>query len=152
MREVYYIYNNEGIAATIFLSILQRIKNLDVSRACLILPFLFEDSMVLALKRLEITPTYSLEQFMTENPRLFVSFNKRYLLLLPVMINSLMILENTAQIKIGRDITGMSVLNIDSNESLGERFLAIEDAIPNLLFLLEQRTTLQLYKTLNVPL
>ncbi|WP_284459811.1 three component ABC system middle component [Chryseobacterium sp.] len=152
MKEVYYIYNNEAIASTTFLSILQKIENLDVSRACLILPFLFEDSMARALKRLHVTPTYSLEQFMAENPRLFVSFNKRYLSLLPVMINSLMILENTGQIKIGKNITCTSLLNIDGNESLGERFLVIEDAIPNLLFLLEQKTTVQLYKTLNVQL
>jgi len=152
MREVYYIYNNEAIASTTFLSILQRVKNLDVSRACLILPFLFEDSMVRALRKLDVTQAYSLEQFMTENPRLFVSFNKRYLSLLPVMINSLMILENTGQIKIGKYIKSTSTLNIDSNESLGERFLLIEDAIPNLLFLLEQKTTIQLYKTLNVQL
>lgn len=152
MREVYYIYNNEAIASTTFLLILQKVKNLDVPRACLILPFLFEDNMTRALKTLEITSTYSLEQFMTENPRLFISFNKRYLSLLPVMINSLMILENTGQIKIGEDITNTSLLNIDNNESLGERFLAIKDAIPNLLFLLEQKTTIQLYKTLNVQL
>lgn len=152
MREVYYIYNNEAIACTTFLSILQKIKFLEVSRACLILPFLFEDNIVRALNKLEDDPNFGLEQFMAAYPRLFVSFNKRYLSLLPVMINSLMMLENSGQIKVGKDITNMSSLHIEGNESLGARFLLIENAIPNLLRLLDQKTTTQLYKALNIQL
>lgn len=152
MKEIYYIYNNEAIASCIFLSILQKTKELNAARACLILPFLLDDRTVNYLNRQEENPTTGLEQLIKEHPRLFVSFNKRYLSLLPIAINSLVMLENGNQIRIGNAIQIKSDINIDNIDNLGERFSKIKKAIPQLLKLMENYTTTKLYETLNIQL
>ncbi|NML72453.1 hypothetical protein HHL23_22105 [Chryseobacterium sp. RP-3-3] len=152
MREVYYIFNNEAISCCIFLSVFQKIDAIDVSRACIILPFLLDERTVSFLNKVENVANYSLEQFIAEQPRLFVSFNKRYLSLLPITINSLMVLKNSKQIKIDTEIRAMSTFAIEGDEVSSERFILIENAIPQLLTLIAQKTTTQLYKMLNIQL
>ena len=150
MKEVYYIYNNEAIASCIFLSVLNKVGELDISRSCLILPFLLDDRTINYLKR-EQESNVNLEQLIKEYPRLFVSFNKRYLSLLPITINALMMLSKGNQINIENQIKTVSNLNFE-NEELGNRFLKIEDVIPKFLTLLGEYSTAELYKILKIQL
>ena len=46
MKEMYYIYNNEAIASTCILLILQKIPNIEIAKLCLVLPFLLDDRTV----------------------------------------------------------------------------------------------------------
>lgn len=150
MKEIYYTYNNEAIASCIFLSILNNVYEFDIARSCLVLPFLLDDRTVRYLFKNKDIET-DLEQIIREQPRLFVSFNKRYLSLLPVTINSLMILSKSNQINIGAQI---SIINnpIFDIQNLGERFKKIEEVIPKLLSLTEKHPTSQLYKMLKIQL
>lgn len=150
MREVYYVYNNEAIASCIYLSILDKITSMDIARCCLVLPFLLDDRTVGYLKR-NFSSEITLEEFINQQPRLFVSFNKRYLSLLPVNINSLMILYKGNKIKIQNDIISKKDSSLD-NTDLGERFTAVQEVIPSFLTLIEKYTTEQLYKILKVQL
>jgi hypothetical protein len=150
MKEVYYIYNNEAIASCIFLSVLNKDKELDIARSCLILPFLLDDRTINHLKK-EQESNINLEQLTKDHPRLFVSFNKRYLSLLPITINALMILSKGNQINIENQIKTVSNLNFE-NEELGSRFLKIEDVIPKFLTLLDEYSTGELYKILQIQL
>jgi hypothetical protein len=150
MKEVYYIYNNEAIASCIFLSVLNKVGELDIARSCLILPFLLDDRTINYLKR-EQESNINLEQLIKEYPRLFVSFNKRYLSLLPITINALMMLSKGNQINIENQIKTVSNLNFE-NEELGNRFLKIEDVIPKFLTLLGEYSTAELYKILKIQL
>ena len=150
MKEVYYIYNNEAIASCIFLSVLNKVGELDIARSCLILPFLLDDRTINYLKR-EQESNVNLEQLIKEYPRLFVSFNKRYLSLLPITINALMMLSKGNQINIENQIKTVSNLNFE-NEELGNRFLKIEDVIPKFLTLLGEYSTAELYKILKIQL
>lgn len=150
MKEVYYIYNNEAIASCIFLSVLNKVEELDIARSCLILPFLLDDRTINYLKR-EQESNINLEQLIKEYPRLFVSFNKRYLSLLPITINALMMLSKGNQINIENQIKTVSNLNFE-NEELGNRFLKIEDVIPKFLTLLDEYSTAELYKILKIQL
>lgn len=150
MKEVYYIYNNEAIASCIFLSVLNKVGELDIARSCLILPFLLDDRTINHLKR-EQESNVNLEQLIKEYPRLFVSFNKRYLSLLPITINALMMLSKGNQINIENQIKTVSNLSFE-NEELGNRFLKIEDVIPKFLTLLEEYSTAELYKILKIQL
>lgn len=150
MKEVYYIYNNEAIASCVFLSVLNKVEELDIARSCLILPFLLDDKTLNHLKK-EQESNITLEELTKEHPRLFVSFNKRYLSLLPITINSLMILSKGNQINIGNQIKTISYLNFN-NEDLGNRFLKIKDVIPKLLTLLNGYSTAELYKILKIQL
>lgn len=150
MKEIYYVYNNEAIASCIFLSILNNVERLDIARSCLILPFLLDDRTVSYLSRNQDTDL-ELEQLIKEQSRLFTSFNKRYLSLLPVAINSLILLSNSNQVSLGSEIVNNAILNLE-NKNLGDRFNKIEEVIPKFLLMLEKNTTIQLYKTLKIQL
>ena len=107
MKEIYYVYNNEAIASCIFLSILDNIDRLDIARSCLVLPFLLDDRTVNYLSKIQ---DLELEDMIKEQSRLFTSFNKRYLSVLPVTINSLTILNASNQISIGNEIVATTIL------------------------------------------
>lgn len=150
MREIYYTYNNEAIASCIFLSILNKVDKLDVARSCLILPFLLDDRTVNYLAKTQ-GQNLSIEQLVKDQPRLFVSFNKRYMSLLPITINSLMILSKSHQINIGSDIVKSDTLTFD-NANLGDRFSKIANVIPDFMDILAKYTTQKLYKALKIQL
>lgn len=148
MKEIYYTYNNEAIASCIFLSVLNNIEELDIARSCLILPFLLDDRTVSYLIK---NQNLTLEQFVKEQPRLFVSFNKRFVSLLPISINSLMILSKSNQIIIGDNIIKTDNSSFE-DKNLGDRFYKIETVIPDFIVMLEKYTTSKLYKVLKIQL
>lgn len=150
MKEVYYVYNNEAIASCVFLSILNKVEGLDIARSCLVLPFLLDDRTVSYLSKKQDTEL-GLEEMIKDQPRLFASFNKRYLSLLPVTINSLTILNTSNQISIGNKIVISVVLDSD-DKTLGDRFNKIREVIPTFLSMIEKHSTIQLYKILKVQL
>lgn len=98
MKEIYYTYNNEAIASCVFLELLQKVGVIDIARSCLILPFLLDDRTVKYFQKLSGKEKISLEYMIKEQSKLFTSFNKRYLSLLPVTINSLLLLNKNNQI------------------------------------------------------
>lgn len=150
MKEIYYIYNNEAIASCIFLSVLNRIDKLDIARSCLILPFLLDDRTVSYLTRNQ-GQNLTLEQLVKDQPRLFVSFNKRYISLLPITVNSLMLLSKGNLITIGNEIVKIDNSSFD-NKDLGDRFYKIEKIIPDFVSMFEKYTTSKLYKVLKIQL
>ena len=150
MKEIYYTYNNEAIASCILLSVLNKVDKLDVARSCLILPFLLDDRTVNYLAKNQ-EQNFSLEQLIKDQPRLFVSFNKRYVSLLPITINALMILSKSNQIIIGSEIIKPETFTFD-NTNLGDRFSKIENVIPDFIDMLEKHTTSKLYKVLKIQL
>jgi hypothetical protein len=150
MKEIYYTYNNEAIASCVILSVLNEINTLDVARSCLILPFLLDDRTVNYLQRnqdFELT----LEQFTKDQSRLFVTFNKRYLALLPISINSLILLSKSNHIDIGKEISLNSTISLN-NVDLGARFKKIKEVLPSFSSMIEKHTTIQLYKILKIQL
>ncbi len=150
MKEIYYVYNNEAIASCIFLSVLNNIDKLEITRSCLVLPFLLDDRTVNYLSK---NKDAQLEDMIREQSRLFTSFNKRYLSLLPVAINSLTILNASNQISIGNEIVAKaSTLLVPKDKVLGDRFNKIQEVIPMFLSMIEKHTTVQLYKILKVQL
>jgi hypothetical protein len=159
MKEVYYVYNNEAIASCVFLSILDKIESIDIARSCLILPFLLDDRTVSFINNNNNnnnnnnSSESNLEHLVNINQRLFASFNKRYLSLLPVSINSLIILKKGEQLHIDEDIIRKSNTKININaEELGDRFSKLRDVIPVFLSLIENYSTNQLYRILKVQL
>ena len=125
-------------------------NELDIARSCLILPFLLDDRTVNYLDRNKHIET-DLMQIIKEQPRLFVSFNKRYLSLLPVTINSLLLLSKSNQIKIDAQISSIGNIIFD-RQNLGTRFQKIEEITPKFLSVIENYSTSQLYKMLKIQL
>ena len=150
MKEIYYVYNNEAISSCVFLSILNQTEKLDIARSCLVLPFLLDDRTVSYLRKNEVAEL-ELEELIRKQSRLFVSFNKRYLSLLPVTINSLVLLSKSNQIKIEREISNNGFLNFEGQD-LGNRYTKIKEVMPKFLSMIEKYTTAQLYKILNIQL
>lgn len=149
MKEVYYVYNNEAIASCVLLSVIDKLHNIDIPRCCLVLPFLLDDKTVRHVTR--NVNDLSLSQMVNEQPRIFASFNKRYLSLMPIMINSLMILRKGGQIQINEEIVSSNKLDLDRVD-LGDRFSRIKEAIPHFISLTEQYSTEQLHKYFRVQL
>ncbi len=150
MKEIYYTYNNEAIASCVLLLVLNQVDKLDLARSCLVLPFLLDDRTVNYFTKNQ-GQNLSLEQLVKDQPRLFVSFNKRYVSLLPVTINSLMILSKSNQITIDKE-TIMSNKFSFHNTNLGDRFSTIEKIIPDFVTMIEKHQTPQLYKVLKIQL
>lgn len=150
MKEIYYVYNNEAIATCIFLSIFSSVEKIDVARCCLFLPILLDDRMVGFLNN-DSSDNLNFENLISSRSSLFAAFNKKYLSLLPVMINSLLILKKSDQINI-EDMIITTQKKLDINIDLGVRFAKIKSAIPYFLELTNNYPTEQLYKLLRVQL
>ena len=93
-----------------------------------------------------------LEQIINQKSLLFTSFNKRYLSLLPIAINAIMILKKSNQIKLTDKIIEFNNINFSPNINLGDRMHKIISVIPLFLSLTNRYTTLQLYQILNIQL
>lgn len=152
MKEVYYIYNNEAIASCIFLAYLQNVKSIDMAQSCLILPFLLDDRTVMYFTNIRDDYDNSLEYIVNNRPKLFTSFNKRYLSLLPITINSILLLNKNKQIGISSNNIFTKVDFIYDEVDMGNRFERIKKVIPFLASILNKHSTSQLYKILKVQL
>lgn len=152
MKEIYYTYNNEAIASCIFLDILKQVVTLDIARSCLILPILLDDKIVKSLQQFSHEESISLEYITKEQPRLFTSFNKKYLSLLPVTINSLILLNKNNQIEIMQSEITSKGKYLDYETDMGDRFYKIKSVLPIFLKMVEKYSTDQLYRILKVQL
>lgn len=150
MKEIYYVYNNEAIAACTLLSIINKIGSIDIARCCLLLPFFLDDRTISFLNN-RLSEDSNLDRIINNHQRLFAGYNKKYLSLLPVMINSLMILKKSGLIRIEDKIVTTHQLDI-TNVDLGYRFSRIRAVIPSFLELINNYSTEQLYKLLRVQL
>lgn len=149
MKEIYYAYNNEAIASCTFLSLLNETKSIEISRLCLILPFLLDNRVVnYLLSNNEI----ALDLLMKQKPHFFVSFNKRYLSLLPVSINAVKMLYDGSQISIKSNLIQFKSDFDNIGNNLGERFNKINQVIPVFLSITDKYSTTELYKILNIQL
>ncbi len=149
MKEVYYVYNNEAIASCIFMSLLNQVEEFDISRLSLVLPFLLDDRISNYLLN---NNNIKLELFIKQKPRYFILFNKRYLSLLPVSINSIKMLYDTKQIKVKNELIIINTEFNPNNNNLGDRFYKINQVIPTFLAITNQYSTKELYKILRVQL
>lgn len=151
MKEIYYTYNNEAIACCVLFEVLEKAITIDLARSCLILPFLLDDRTVKYFKQLS-EENETLEFVIREQPKLFTSLNKRYLSLLPILVNSLVILNKNNQVIITTsEISIKQILSYD-NMFMGDRFNSIKDVIPIFLRIIGKYSTIQLYRILKIQL
>lgn len=150
MKESYYIYNNEAIACCAILSVLKEAKTMSIAKLCLVLPFLLDDrivSLLLGQKREEI----SIQGLVSNNSSHFSSFNQRFKVLLPVLINSITILYDAKLIELSHKEIRISDTNIVLND-YGERLDKINQVSSTFVNLLNKQDQTELYKTLKMQL
>jgi len=150
MKEGYYIYNNEAIACSTIILVLQEVTRLDISKLCLVLPFLLDEKTVSLLEK-NMNNGMSMNNLISDNPNYFSSFNRRYVALLPVLINSIIILYDAKIVKISHKEIQYSSTNIDFKDC-GERFDRISKVSSYFAEILKSTKTIDLYKALKIQL
>lgn len=150
MKESYYIYNNEAIACSTIILVLQEVTILDISKLCLVLPFLLDEKTVTLLEK-NMDNEISMNDIISNNPNCFSSFNRRYVALLPVLINSITMLYDAKMVKISHKEIKYSYTNIDFKEC-GERFYRISKVSSFFAEILKNTQTKELYKALKIQL
>ncbi|WP_121664502.1 three component ABC system middle component [Metabacillus litoralis] len=146
------IYNNELIGLISILSVLNYHKKMSIGKSMLILPFFSHNNTLKVLKRKNIK-VRSLEEFIIKYPSNFSNYNERFYSLLPVSINSIILLNRMKLISI-KD--GEILLKEDNvfeigNKSLGNRAKEIILGAENLSQILMEDTK-NLYLQLRVEL
>lgn len=150
MKEIYYTYNNEAIASCVMLQALKHVKSIDIARACLILPLLLDDRTVSYLKQ-QKSNEIKLNDLVNSRPKLFTTINRRFNALLPVTINTLMILRKSNQATLSKTLT-LQIETLPNDIEIGDRFNEIRNVIPILMDIFDKHTTLELYKILRIQL
>jgi hypothetical protein len=150
MKSRYYLYNNEAIATTVLLSVITKFKQIDIALVPLVLPFLLDNRTVNHL--LKDKANYAnIEQLVQCKYLYFTTFNNKFLSLLPITINALMILRKSDVIQITDIITLKKEIELEIN-SLGDRFITIEAVIPNFIAMIKDYSPTDLYILLNIQL
>lgn len=150
MNISYYIYNNEAISTAVLISVITKLKRINVALAPLVLPFLLDNRIVNHLLKDEANYE-NIEQFIQSKRLYFTSFNNRFLSLLPVTVNALMILQKSNVINITDTISIKREFEFDVNE-LGLRFTKIENAIPKFVALIKGYSLSDLYIKFKIQL
>lgn len=150
MNISYYIYNNEAISTAVLMSVITKLKRINVALAPLVLPFLLDNRIVNHLLKDEANYE-NIEQFIQSKRLYFTSFNNRFLSLLPVTVNALMILQKSNVINITDTISIKREFEFDVNE-LGLRFTKIENAIPKFVALIKDYSISDLYIKFKIQL
>lgn len=154
MKNTFYIYNNEGLLVCLIILLLKR-QNVELARLMIICTLLADSRFVRYLR--SNTSANSLEQIIQDKITWFSNFNQRYLELLPVILNSLVILEKENIINQSKTSISLKVekkeqtKNLDT-DILGERIKEINYIIPQLFILLNNYDTKRMYKLFNVRL
>lgn len=150
MKEMYYIYNNEAIASACILLVLQKTNVIDVAKLCLVLPFLLDDRTVSLLQKEEYQQM-TLKDLIDKKSRIFSTFNNRYLALLPVFINAMIILYINGYILFDKGLVRLSSTSINI-ENYGDRLLKIKKVANTFVDLIINKNTPELYRSLNIQL
>lgn len=153
MNQSKYLFNNEAIGAIAISSVLQKCGELSYAKAMLILPFLFHEDSTTFLKRANAIVRSS-EEFIIKKVSQFSNFNDRYYSLLPISVNSLMILREIGSIYIEADkIVNRYPQKINFNaRNLGKRANNIIKASERLSELLLAENESSLYLKLRIQL
>ena len=123
---------------------------MNIALAPLVLPFLLDNRIVNHLLKDEANYE-NIEQFIQSKRLYFTSFNNRFLSLLPVTVNALMILQKSNVINITDTISIKREFEFDVNE-LGLRFTKIENAIPKFVALIKDYPLSDLYIKFKIQL
>lgn len=94
-----YIYNNEAIGVVAIYSVIKELEEIEYSKAMLILPLMLNDKLIKFIGRAN-TKVRGIEELIIKKGQVLTSFNEFYLEMLPISINSLIILNEMKVIEI----------------------------------------------------
>lgn len=145
-------YNNELIGAIALVSILHVNKEITLAKALLIFPFYSHSNTrkILMSKKSQIR---SLEELIVKYPSYFSNYNERFQSLVPITINSIILLKRMGLVNLNGEIISLNEnKKIDlNNRSLGNRVEEIVKSSEKLAKILKEDTN-NLYLQLRVEL
>lgn len=154
MNQSKYFFNNEAFGMVAISGVLKHAGHLPISKIMLILPFLSHKETVSYLKGAN-SVVRSLEELIAKKGSLFSNFQDRYQYLLPIGLNSLLLLK---EMKIIRE-TGEGDYSYNEecgfqfrHSSLGKRSLLVYEASSKLANILKDKEASELYLHLRVQL
>lgn len=150
MKESYYIYNNEAIACCAILSVLKKAKRMSIAKLCLVLPFLLDDRTV-SLLSTYLGKEVTIKELVSNNSCRFSSFNQRFKALLPVLVNSIMILHDAKLVKLSQKVIKIANTDIVIDD-YGERLDKINQVSSVIANMLDNQDQTELYKILKIQL
>lgn len=151
MSRFFYTYNNEAIISMVIANLLSTEKQMDISRLTAILPLLVSDKF---LNLLEKDKSHNISIFFKSLSIEKLEYSGYYFSLLPIIINSLKILDEANTIKleanniIYNDEDKLNVTFLD----LGERFFKICSLLPTVLSLTKKYDTKRLFEIFRIKL
>lgn len=98
-----YIYNNEAIGVVAIYSVIRELDEIEYSKAMLILPLMLNDKLIKFIGRAN-TKVRGIEELIIKKGQVLTGFNEFYLEMLPISINSLIILNEMKVIEIENGI------------------------------------------------
>lgn len=144
----YYVYNNEALACCIFLNILKHIEKIDYARFFLILPYLMDDKTVDFLNENYNVDTDSFFKKST----LFFNYNARFLSLIPVAMNSLIILTDLGLVCFDEN-KNICLMDRGNHEFIAsQRLQKINYIIPFFVNIISNKSTEYLYVNSGVEI
>ncbi|MBC9785947.1 hypothetical protein H1S01_15790 [Heliobacterium chlorum] len=116
------VVNNEFIGALSIYYVLIHLKEISVSKAMLILPFVAHKGTVDFLKN-KNTIINSLEELMVKKPTFFSNYNQRYYSFLPITFNSIALLLEIKLVRLYKNkiIISKNVPMPSSSSNIGVR-------------------------------
>ena len=148
----YYIYNNIAITACAILGILSKYPSISLSKIAVMLPLLFDDSMVEKMMEHDYR---NFDAFLKQNRMALSNFNDRYRNLLPQMVDGIALLLDMNIVSLHGNsvqLTDRDFYNtmIQSNES--KRLKGICGAVEKLMDLTKRVDISTEYSKLKVLL
>lgn len=142
-----YFYHNEAIAIIAIMTVLNKLKNIDLLKSLLILPFLFHKATLYYISKNSIDVNF--EHLLKNKISLLSNFSDRFYSFLPITINSIIIAKDLGYLNITNNNIIISE-NFDStllNKDIGVRAKLIIDSTDNLIKILNEETSKIYYYT-----
>jgi hypothetical protein len=147
-----YVFNNEAIGLIAISSVLKYCKQLSYGQTMLILPFLLHEETRKYLKRSNSVKR-SIEEVVVKRIKDFGTFNARFRSLLPVAINSILILKEMGAVEIDTNCIRYREGRIDfDDKSLGKRAISVIQSSEVLSRILVSEEVSSVYLKLRVQL
>ncbi|MEN8283547.1 three component ABC system middle component [Acinetobacter gerneri] len=141
-------YNNLAICSASLLIVLDKVENLDLSKALLIYPVIMHSEMLTFLSK-KNTKKRKLNSLILTHPSFFINFDDRFNDSLIITLNSIQYLIASNQIIFDKKLMINREINI--NEKFGERILLIKKASDKIIYLLDHPIE-ELYLNLRIKL
>lgn len=146
MMDYYYTYNNEAFVSCLIVSILNVENEIDLSRLVIIVCLLLDNRFLSFMKKVGGESAVG-----SVKPYFLANFNVKYVSILPVVINSLVILYDLNRINLKGDrVFVENIIPVSVEDS--DRFLTINKVLPDFLKYMNDFKTEYLYSYFGVEL